>query len=1475
MSIIADKINSSEYIYSARTKWGLKKYICDVAYYTEEPLEDLYYVICSILATTEDKSYDKRSLGLLLGFAVSEQELDGIHIVYYDVAEAKIFDDILSKVEQEHLIKIENTKIVLTTLGEISLKEGKHYHFFTGTQNVYEHSKMKSEMPMAMLMFPFYYDMGIYSSIKTKEQIWPGDDEFRSIIYYKNDPLKKRLENQSKQKSNVYFAELQDYYDLETIKVPVNLFKYGEDYIPAIMNGDCIAIRATELLNEELNAIKKENVVLECLFQKLWDDKSSILDYESLEPFFDLVDYEELTKDSRTKWTDAQLFEVIVERASATCWRNITRHCDLDVLKESIAKYVDSLDWPILTERIDDQFLINQFLIYPWDLEILSEDINRRISVIEQLILLQKETEEDWNWEELEMRLSQRFVLAHLDLVKVNLASYTNDTEEVQRAILNYSDKRWDWNKVENEFSLEFIYDNISVLGVHFGLVKLLDRVFKNSEWASKFACSNSFADVIATASKDDGALSTAIFNDKDYLWTSDIIDLLCRNGLLCWQSTPYMKGFECNPYLVWTRDFFDRYSANVSTEEGRQYVSARISDINILIEAVDYQWDWDSISSNKSLLSEMQLFSRFGPQLNWKSVLANQSDATFLQSINDIDTMIGEDKDAWSAFSSIATIDYVISKYKDFDFPWDWTVLTERLFPKLRLENLGNKLFVDQWDWTYLSENVSVEFLLDNLETFSKYWNWNVVLPRILTPSNRFDFKFLDRLAVILTNIPGKELCQAAWTALTKQYSFKELKRIINETTRKRAYWWDMEYFCQHKEFFVFRDLEECRHIIDWNYLSSSCAVDQSFKFNPKLGIKENAWRDDVRKILSDERNHWNYALLSHFESLRDDRWFLSQYKEKLDWEYLSQYSKVFCVNDKQQLNEIIDAFKTYVNYKSLSRRNDVDIEQIVKINPRAEYDFNKLIENGKVKPTLQLVEDMPNYPWNWQLVTSSTSSFYPTARFLLLHLDCDLNWRLLSLQDNPKTWSDEELIIAVAKNDSISNQIDWYHLSSMNGFPITYRVLGFIPVAKINWKHLSSGKSIVPFIDDYVDYIDWRILSQNQYINSLEIDFLNKYKDYVDWSIICKKSGFKFDNRILDLFADYIDWGLASDSKDIRFSKELVDKYKDKWNWPVLVKNKAFFNRVDISGMPYAKQINVVDFISKFPRKPKAYHFTHMDNAVKIIRTMKLKCRNYADGDFSNSAGSNVHRTAKAHGFARFYFAPKSPTQFYNECLGKDIDDSNKNYARAYKLGLPKCPLPVFLIFDVEELLSVIPDLCYYSNGNMQKDSSRCFKVVEDPNKIKAREIYINSIDTFDERQQEFLVEGELDFSKLKNVQICCYDYYQADMLRNELKGTKWEDFVTCRFDLYERSNKVLYYREDDETISITTDYKSPFELRITYRGIQTPTIVNKGNVIRQRGNNIYMSSSVEIKKDTPFEVFFEVNSPRIGSWLVYRNK
>lgn len=89
----------------------------------------------------------------------------------------------------------------------------------------------------------------------------------------------------------------------------------------------------------------------------------------------------------------------------------------------------------------------------------------------------------------------------------------------------------------------------------------------------------------------------------------------------------------------------------------------------------------------------------------------------------------------------------------------------------------------------------------------------------------------------------------------------------LIQESIRRKGYWWDMTVFCQHKEFDVFNDLDLCRNLIDWDALSCSDAVNKSFTYNPKTGIRFEAWLEDMKSLFADKRNHWNYKLLSHFQ--------------------------------------------------------------------------------------------------------------------------------------------------------------------------------------------------------------------------------------------------------------------------------------------------------------------------------------------------------------------------------------------------------------------------------------------------------------------------------------------------------------------------------------------------------------------------------------------------------------------------------
>jgi len=753
---ILNKYQPEDLVFTIHKKWGLKKFNCNVWLFTEEPLNDLFYVICSIL-NLEDGCYDKRSLALLLGFNVVD-DFYNTNVRYFDVAEERLFDDILQRVEQEHLIRIEDDQIVLTELGKISIKEGIHYRFYKGKQSIYEHLRIESKMPMALQMFPFYDDMGIYTTLEIEQNhFWPSDDYVESIIYHKTSPIIKRIEKQSKEKVNIYEAKIDELFELDSQSVQINLYCKNDVYYPVIMKSvEEAAKKATSLIHNGLNETLKENIILECLFQKLWSDPNSVLNYSNLKQFIDFIDFEKLALDERTVWKDSKLTALIFEQATQNCWRAISLRCDERILCKNIDDIKEKLDWQIFSERVNDKFLMDNFIQYPWDLESISCDKNRDIKTIEYLICLNKDTEEeDWDWQELNDRLSDDFILSHLDIVDVDLSRFTEDTPEIRSAVLKNIDKRWDWNKVEETFSLDFIGDHILEIGKHFSCTVLFERIFTSPVWSKEFINKISFKTFLSNETSENGILSDMVLNNKNFIWSDDkVVKLLLDYKLIYWESTPYMNGFECNPFIIWSKNNFKKYSKFISSDKGYNQVSKSIEDVSILVDYPSFPWNWDLISSNQYLIDQVDLYNLFGDKLNWVILFQNTGSLTVYEKVDTIDSKIGDNKDAWTSFSQIASIEYIKSHYK---YNWNWQLLTERMFQSLKLEHLGHREFVNKWDWTYLSKNVPTEFLSANLQLHALHWDWSVVLERLFKDEDEIAQSQIANIVGIIS-ISGKK---------------------------------------------------------------------------------------------------------------------------------------------------------------------------------------------------------------------------------------------------------------------------------------------------------------------------------------------------------------------------------------------------------------------------------------------------------------------------------------------------------------------------------------------------------------------------------------------------------------------------------------------------------------------------------------------------------------------------------------------
>ena len=287
-------------------------------------------------------------------------------------------------------------------------------------------------------------------------------------------------------------------------------------------------------------------------------------------------------------------------------------------------------------------------------------------------------------------------------------------------------------------------------------------------------------------------------------------------------------------------------------------------------------------------------------------------------------------------------------------------------------------------------------------------------------------------------------------------------------------------------------------------------------------------------------------------------------------------------------------------------------------------------------------------------------------------------------------------------------------------------------------------------------------------------------------------------------------------------------------------------------------------------------------------------------------DSAGSVVFRSRKAHKFARFYFRPCTPTQYYNEALGADsqLGYTNKRgewkskYPKSLGLGLPKCPVPVFFKFDLEEVLAKIPEQCYYSDRNMQSDSPNVYKVAETPECLGIKYLYSTMDDAFRASisdgpynrevhlreisnvmrysQQEFLVMGEFDFSDIKSLQIICYDKSYAELLKQIFADDPISNRITTYGNVFERENRSITMFSDEETTCFSTDFRDEYYFSIKGENLdkvqfdlsECEVVYDKKDELRVKGRIAWS------KTDIKFDIIFVDPKARTKEWLVYQN-
>lgn len=164
--------------------------------------------------------------------------------------------------------------------------------------------------------------------------------------------------------------------------------------------------------------------------------------------------------------------------------------------------------------------------------------------------------------------------------------------------------------------------------------------------------------------------------------------------------------------------------------------------------------------------------------------------------------------------------------------------------------------------------------------------------------------------------------------------------------------------------------------------------------------------------------------------------------------------------------------------------------------------------------------------------------------------------------------------------------------------------------------------------------------------------------------------------------------------------------------------------------------------------------FHYTDIENALSIIREGALFSRNEAQSRglmSTDNASPNIidNTNDEWKDYVRFYFRPKTPTQFRNEGF-RPIENRYQN---------AHCPLPIYFIFDSKEILT-LPG-CRFSDGNLAAANPNVFSAAADLEKMHFEHIYHEDSIPKDARAQitfhknaEVIVPNQLGLSALRYI-------------------------------------------------------------------------------------------------------------------------
>lgn len=1210
-------------------------------------------------------------------------------------------------------------------------------------------------------------------------------------------------------------------------------------------------------------------------------------------------------------------------------------------------------DYSHVSGKITDLSLITSHPDFPWDWYALSS--NKNFANSEAFLELGKELVSYEVWLNNSMfAITPEFFEAHKQwMISSKNALFVSKSINDYNVVLDNPSYPWVWSVLAQNVVIandkrfcDALIHHTDVISNWISAVKpeIIEEYFdklKLSEYINKVSDSHLFTFGNNIWDKLSQVLTPEfIYNNIHERWNSGIVSRRLINLI---ENKPVVLDI-CKNVLSWDI---------LSNELSLMFIVNHIDNFKC-------SWDWNILTDR---LSADYIYEHFKAYLEfWNKEVAVKKVTPLLKREDVFDVQIAEFID-WQVISESASEEMLFGILEEKKDVLNWDVVSKRicnykvcdlskiitpdnnvseyinwniLSSNMALTSIINcrNLVGAKWDWNIITERFDTSYIVDNLLDYSSFWDWDVILDKKFTRDYIITNLHFVKEAISQLESSVKETC---WKTISRLYKPAELLLLSETNNPTNGYEWDYSYIytaITDPELFVNQE----HSYIDREALSACGAVNKMFEYDSDVYVFRT-WKTIVKGKLNNPKFEWDYSELTKQPSIQErNDVFYEINPDRWNWDYISEFGSCLLPVHKEKY---LRKYKDRLNFSLISSREDIGIDnEMISSFIKEEWNWKTLSENKSIRLSFDFIFGLKEKPWDWSALSQNAA----------------IKWNIKILRQILKTpeikaaisWDDVVARKELSFDDTIIEQMDdicfdWYVLTSNSSYkPSVATISKVVDSGKeINWTALSSNininlefarmfsdrlewslvtsnKNVIDIenenvIDEFIDTLDWAYVSKNLHFTT---ERLVKYKNKIDWKLANQRFNYsELDISHIDSIQEYIDWTKLSGAS-IVFTEEFLRTYRSKIDWYAFSKNESVDFSADLY-KDFAKELNVIKFLDKISQhstgyydKLKVYHFSHMFNAIEIIKNRKIMSRNKAEETKSlkfDAAGSVVHRTGKAHPFARFYYRPKSMTQFYNECLGWDssleTDYGKSYYSQACDLHLPKCPMPVFFEFDIREIVAKYPEKCYYSTGNLQTNAASVLKITETPDRLRLEYLYHDISDSKfltnnyfcgkrvssgewkskfydffnrikEQSQQEFLVKDELDFMQLESLRIICYDEFQKDLLINYLGDDEIVSKIEVDYRMYSHENRQLEMKDNEDDISITSDYDINGCAYLLVKG----GVIKNQELIKNRTTSgiIIYPSVVFDKQNPPSEVYLIDPNPRADTkeWLIYKS-